>query len=66
VKPYKTLLSIRDRECRYVIDEPAGASTLFCGDPVERGSYCAAHSRIVYARKPALEPGEAEQIIRGI
>jgi hypothetical protein len=49
VKAYRTLLTIRDGECRYVIGEPDGAQTLYCSDPViDRKSYCSKHAAIVF------------------
>jgi hypothetical protein len=41
-----TLDELRAHHCRWVIGEPNGFETLFCGNPVERRSLCAGHVEI--------------------
>jgi hypothetical protein len=51
--PYADLLPW---SCRFIPGEPAGAQTLYCGDPTEPGkSYCARHLRLCVT---ALRPPE--------
>jgi hypothetical protein len=57
------LLDLERNHCRYPRDEGAGVS--FCGQPIERGSYCGHCYRIVYTvsrperRKPFIDHGWA-------
>jgi hypothetical protein len=39
---------LRHDQCRWILSEHP-QKALFCGAPVERGSWCGEHSRIVYA-----------------
>jgi hypothetical protein len=41
---YEPAQGIRHRTCQWIADEPAGASTEFCGQPVASGtSWCPCH-----------------------
>lgn len=60
-----TLLKIGHGQCRYIIGNPAGPSTLMCGGPVkdELGSWCSFHCGLLYQPRvpqrrgaPALVP----------
>ena len=40
---------LRDWHCHYVLGEPAGVATLYCGNPRDAGhSYCQAHCIVMY------------------
>jgi len=42
--PLRTLMDLGENDCRYMIGE------LYCGRPVERGSYCASHGAGCYIK----------------
>lgn len=43
-----TLLELKARDCRYVTHVGTGVSTIYCGAPIKRGAYCAAHGLLCY------------------
>ena len=48
----KTVLTLRLMDCRYIV-AGAGLDAVYCGQPKERGSYCAEHgARCYIAPKP--------------
>jgi len=49
-----TLMGLTERTCRWPgPGETDGPNTLYCGNPVERGSsYCPIHARLAYAKHP--------------
>ena len=58
MKAYRTLRTVCQGECRYIIGDPNGPDTLYCGDPtLPRKSWCAVHANKVFAttNKTALE-----------
>jgi GcrA cell cycle regulator len=51
------LMDAQPWHCRYVIGEPNGPHTIYCGAIPERGlSYCPYHARIAYTAIPAKVP----------
>jgi len=45
-----TLLQLRENSCRYIFDLPDQSNVFFCGQPKERGSYCAYHAELCYVK----------------
>lgn len=41
-------MDLRRTSCRYVVSGDRPENFLFCGDPKERGSYCAEHAALCY------------------
>ena len=41
-------MQLRSSSCRYVVSGKEPENFLFCGDPKERGSYCAEHAQLCY------------------
>ncbi len=48
-----TLDELELGECRYPYGE---GPFLFCGNPIEHGSYCAAHHKLCWVKAPAPKP----------
>jgi hypothetical protein len=56
VKAYRTFLNISHGQCRFVIGEPCGPDTLYCGDPtLPRKSWCAAHAKRLFIAETRAE-----------
>lgn len=55
------LASLTETTCHYPTN-PEGQSFAFCGHPVARGSYCAAHYRICYYEPHQPRPDQAHRI----
>ena len=47
-----SLFNLKADHCRYAV-RGVGAGTFYCGEPKERGSYCAAHGAICYVEPEA-------------
>ena len=47
LKHATSLSRLKHGQCRWIVKEHP-QKVLFCGAPVERGSWCAQHARIVY------------------
>jgi hypothetical protein len=66
MKLYKNFNTIRDDECHFIIGEPAGSVTLYCGDPaLDRCKpYCAKHAKIMFVA--AKDDLEQEYLSKGV
>jgi hypothetical protein len=64
MKPLRTLRNVCDGKCRFIVGEPNGLDTLFCGEATSspRKSYCPMHSKIVYL--PAADKAKPEPVAR--
>lgn len=49
-KPYKNILQLTYTTCRYIMTEDTSTSAFYCGEPVERRSYCKAHADLCFTR----------------
>ena len=60
----RTILTVRDRECRYTAD--AGANAHLCGRATGFGPWCSQHIKLVYqpSRKRELEQASIERVTR--
>ena len=54
-----TILNLENNMCRYIVDAPLYADTYYCGDPKERGVYCAAHAEMCYYGPKRKRPDNA-------
>lgn len=43
-----TILDLRSDSCRYIVEESDAWTTLYCGLPKTKGSYCDDHARLCY------------------
>ena len=43
-----TFLNLKLSSCRYIIGEPNGAKTIYCGATKQRGSFCMEHAKLCY------------------
>jgi len=48
---YVTLMELKPSMCRYVMDNSDFGNALYCGDPMEKGSYCKDHAMLCYLPK---------------
>ena len=48
----KSLEDLGARECRWPVGDVKDGTVLFCGAPIEKGSYCCNHARIAYRPAP--------------
>ncbi|WP_454629620.1 GcrA family cell cycle regulator [Bradyrhizobium cenepequi] len=49
IRRRKSLLDLRDRDCKWPVGDPASPDFFFCGGPTSEGSpYCAPHCRVAY------------------
>jgi GcrA cell cycle regulator len=55
-----TLLDLRPHECKWPVNSPprGSAAYLFCGNPVETGSYCSEHAAIGFSGKGTARRAE--------
>lgn len=45
----KTIMALKDADCRFILDEKCNGQPLYCADAVIPGeSYCPCHQRICY------------------
>jgi len=51
VKEQPIFCDANSSKCCFIVGETHGANTHICGDPVERGSYCAIHADLCYSQK---------------
>ena len=49
-KPYTNILQLTLDTCRYIMTEDTSVSAFYCGEPVDRKSYCKAHADLCFTR----------------